>query len=398
MSVRAKSQLQQPDHPRIAMASASLHVLYSADDVPETAGRCDADLLAPIVKPGTLGGGSYQAGGAVTAELGCDTDFEYFSDHGAGTQAQIESVINTMNLQYVADVGITHEISALLIRTSSNDLYTKKVANQLLNQVRSEWNKNQSGVPRDVVQLFTGRSLAGSTIGAAYVGTVCNLNVAYSLVQSDFANNFACSTDLSAHELGHTWGAGHCSCSNYTMNASITCANAFNPSLTIPDIIAYRNSQTCFGAPPTTGTVAGTVTSSAGGAPIAGATVQVDSGQADTPAADGSYSIAGVPTGTRTVTASASGFTAQNAGATVSVSVDLNGASFGTASGTTDSAGEVTFNAKNSPNGCYETDVTSVNASGLSFDGTEPLNGFDKGNDASPDPDCRSSSDACGAG
>jgi len=204
----------------------------------------------------------------------------------------------------------------------------------------------------------------------------------------------------------------------------------------------------------TTGTVAGTVTSSAGGAPIGGATVQVDSGQSDTTAANGTYSISGVPTGNRTVTASATGFMSENAntnvsdgatstvdfsldpapvgsqaivdcitnsssgggngdrhlfidvtivddmgapvaGASVSVAVELDGSPFGTASGTTDGSGTVTFNAKNSPNGCFVTDVTSVSAAGLGFDGSEPLNGFAKGTEQGPDADCRSGSDGC---
>ena len=86
------------------------------------------------------------------------------------------------------------------------------------------------------------------------------------------------------------------------------------------------------------------------------------------------------------------------AGASVSVSVDLDGGLFGTGMATTDGSGLVTFRATNSPNGCYETDVTSVNASGLTFDGTEPTNGFDKGADTSPDLDCRAGSDGCGSG
>ena len=47
------------------------------------------------------------------------------------------------------------------------------------------------------------------TVGIAYVGVVCNLAYAYSVVESDFNNNFGCATDLSAHELGHNWGADH---------------------------------------------------------------------------------------------------------------------------------------------------------------------------------------------
>lgn len=452
----------EPIAPRVSGASAGQHVLYSAEDVLPSGGTCDADLLPPVGNSGFGHAPAPTRAGrltatSVTADLGCDTDFEYFQRWGSGTQARIESIVNTMNMQYVRDVEITHQISTLLIRSSSNDPYSKKVADQLLNELRNEWNSNQSGSPRDVVQLFTGRTLAGSTIGIAYVGTVCNTSIAYSLVQSDFNSNFSCATDLSAHELGHTWGASHCSCSTYTMNPSITCANRFHPTLTIPVITAYRNSQSCFGAPPATGSVAGTVTAAAGGAPIAGATVQVDSGQSATTAGNGSYSISGVPTGSRTVTASAPGYMPQStgvsvnenqtatanfalqaapvgsqaivecitysstggpnsdrnlfievliqddggapvAGASVSVSVDLNGSLFGTASASTGSDGTVTFQAKNSPNGCFVTDVTGVSAAGLSFDGTEPANGFEKGSDASPDPDCRGSSDPCGAG
>ena len=86
------------------------------------------------------------------------------------------------------------------------------------------------------------------------------------------------------------------------------------------------------------------------------------------------------------------------AGASVSVGVTLNGSPFGSATGATDGNGNVTFTAKNSPNGCYQADVTAVAASGLNFDGAEPSNGFDKGADSTPDADCRGGSDDCGGG
>ena len=78
---------------------------------------------------------------------------------------------------------------------------------------------NQTGVQRDVAQLFTGRNLDGSVIGIAYPGGICT-NFGYNLVQN--YGNLGCATDLSAHELGHNWSAGHCSCGGHTMNPSIT--------------------------------------------------------------------------------------------------------------------------------------------------------------------------------
>lgn len=243
----------EPIAARVAGARPEHHVLYSVDDVLPTNNTCAADLLSmrqdtlfvPETPqgsaPGPVGGSSLSI-----AELACDADFEYFQDYGsvANVQNRIGSVINTMNLQYESEVGISHLITAIVVRTSSNDPYTSNNAETLLNQFRNEWLANQGGVSRDVAHLFTGRSINGSTIGIAWLNAVCG-SFAYGLVESDFNNNFSCATDLSAHELGHNWGAGHCSCTNFTMNSFITCANQFSPSATIPNINSFKNSINC---------------------------------------------------------------------------------------------------------------------------------------------------------
>jgi hypothetical protein len=69
--------------------------------------------------------------------------------------------------------------------------------------------------------------------------------------------------------------------------------------------------------PPTTGSIDGIVIDSSNSSPIVGATVSADSGQGDTTATDGSYTLAGVPTGTRTVTISASGYDSASPSTTV---------------------------------------------------------------------------------
>lgn len=61
-------------------------------------------------------------------------------------------MINTVNIQYEGEVGITHSITTILVRTSVNQPYTSTDATTLLNQFRSEWNSNQAGVDRDVAQ------------------------------------------------------------------------------------------------------------------------------------------------------------------------------------------------------------------------------------------------------
>ena len=65
------------------------------------------------------------------------------------------------------------------------------------------------------------------------------------------------------------------------------------------------------------GDVTGTVTDNKTGSPIQGATVSADTGQSDTADVNGDYTLNNVPTGNRTVTASATGYGTQNKETTV---------------------------------------------------------------------------------
>lgn len=195
---------------------------------------------------GAGGEGGVRGSTIYIAELACDADVEYYQRYGSNTtnvQNRINSVINQVNVQYTNQVDITHTITQIIIRTAEPDPYSSTDPNTLLTQFRNYWLANHGSVVRDVAHLFTGKSLDGSVIGIAYLGGVCNSN-GYSLVESDCCGSFGCATDLSAHELGHNWNAGHCSCPGTTMNPSITCANSF-AATSISSIVSFRNSRTC---------------------------------------------------------------------------------------------------------------------------------------------------------
>ena len=236
----------------VAGASSDLYVVYHDDDKLPCDSRCGNEEGSLEIEGHDHGGQASGRGaacgtGLCTAEMGCDADVEYFQDHGSSvpaTEAQIEAVTNTMNVQYETEVDITHVITAIIVRTSEPDPYSSTNYITLLNQFRNEWLINQGGIPRDLAQLFTGKNLGG-VIGVAFdIGVVCT-DSAYCLCVSDFNGNFGCATDLSAHELGHLWNADHCSCPNNTMNAFITCANDFHDTFTIPEIVAHRDTRTC---------------------------------------------------------------------------------------------------------------------------------------------------------
>ena len=187
--------------------------------------------------------GSARGNSVCTAVLACDADYEYFQDYGstAAVENRINAVINGVNSQYESEVGLTHSITTIIVRTTSSDPYSGSIDNRL-EQVRSHWNSSQGGISRDLVQLFTGSGGNGGTIGIAWLGAVCS-SYGYSVVESDCCGSFGCTTDLSAHEFGHNWGADHCNCTGNTMNPSIVCANTFSTD-SIGDIIGFRDSIT----------------------------------------------------------------------------------------------------------------------------------------------------------
>ena len=184
----------------------------------------------------------------------------------------------------------------------------------------------------------------------------------------------------------------------------------------------------------TTGSIAGTVTDGLG-APLVGASVTASTGQSATTGLGGSYTISGVPTGNRTVTASADGYVAETqavavtdggtatadfalevapvatvvsvdeviytpsgpkakdlsitikllddlgnpvVGAEVSISIEVDGSSFANPTGTTGDDSSVSFYFKNIPPGTYTTTVTAVDAAGLLFDDETPTNSYTK--------------------
>ena len=64
--------------------------------------------------------------------------------------------------------------------------------------------------------------------------------------------------------------------------------------------------------------------------------------------------------------------------AAVRITLYRNNSVYATSSGTTGSNGSVTFSYNNAPSGTYTTKVTSVNATGLTWDEKTPENTFTK--------------------
>ena len=246
----------QPVAPHVEGAAENLHIVYHDDDVLETGATCgvnekwlaDQPVGEPIGGGGGAGGGPC-GGDPAVAEIAFDADFEFYTAWGSSVinvENRINAIINIVNLQYTTEVGIGHAVATIIVRTTAADPYTATTLGGLLTQFRNHWLATMGGIQRDMAELFTGRNLSGGVIGVAFLNGVCNSN-GYSVVEN--LGSTSCATDLSAHEMGHNWSADHCSCPGFTMNSSLTCANQFSPALTIPGIIAFRNTRVCLDCP-----------------------------------------------------------------------------------------------------------------------------------------------------
>ena len=233
-------------------AMAGVHVVYSQDDVITKEMQCgtvtnlvqaqqqvEQNLVAPVAS-------AVSGNDLYVCELSIDTDFEYFSIFGSTetTLSILELVVNIINDQYESDAAIRHVITEAIVRTTANDPYTADTAGGLLTEFRNYHNAAGPGhgiFTGDLAHMITGRTLSTSVVGVAQVGAVCNPGYAVSMRFS----RLSLQTDVIAHELGHNWNQRHCDCPGHTMNASLTGANDFNDAITVPNLIAYRDTRTC---------------------------------------------------------------------------------------------------------------------------------------------------------
>lgn len=190
-------------------------------------------------------------------EIACDADVEYYALNGssvANTVADIEAVLNGAADLFEFDVQTTFALGDVVVRTAEPDPYATTNPYAFIVEVRTEWRANQSGIERDLVQVFTGKDLAGSAVGIAFTDPgVCSTYDGYSIVQSRYTTAMAYRVADSAHEIGHNCTLYHCNDDEYIcriMCASIggcSCAlHSFGP-LSTARLRSYLSGVACLG-------------------------------------------------------------------------------------------------------------------------------------------------------
>ncbi len=184
--------------------------LKSSENLNASKGLTTSDAFAPMPQ----------------ARVATEADFEFTQLDGGptATNQDINNVMTAVDAIYNQQLGIDLRVSFQRTWTADNDPYSSTDPGGALNELADNYDKSftnagQSVPSRDLVHMFTGKTLknasSGSTsvIGISFVGVVCEFPAsAFGISESKFNGTNTTSaqrTVLTAHEIGHNFGASH---------------------------------------------------------------------------------------------------------------------------------------------------------------------------------------------
>ena len=179
-----------------------------------------ANAPAPGAARGMSTAAAAEDAGNAVAELAVDVDFPFYRSRGRSVirvQDEITGLLNAVDVIYNREVGIEHRVTTIIVRTVP--VYAG--GDGLLSEFRDRWLLNHGNIQRDVAHLFSGGPNPGSVIGRAFLNGICSTFSSYGMSWTNWSGDFSRRVDLTAHELGHNWGAGHC---DGTSGCAIMCS------------------------------------------------------------------------------------------------------------------------------------------------------------------------------
>lgn len=218
-------------HPALAAArgvAADATLAYRSDDLDLPDGFDPGGAGEPLLPTGIASGSS-----ALPAPLGAPRylkltlvlDTEFQAVHGAGFASVAASILNGVDGLYRAqtDVQVSlHHLRAL----ASNGTLTSSTPTALLDAFTSLL--PGSGIPfAGLAHLLSGKDFDGTTVGLAWVGTVCNTQGFGSGIDQ-MTLGAAGNSAVLAHEIGHNFSASHDSQGNACPSSGFIMAAVLN--------------------------------------------------------------------------------------------------------------------------------------------------------------------------
>ncbi|NWG13010.1 MAG: hypothetical protein HXY20_05685 [Acidobacteria bacterium] len=168
--------------------------------------------------------------GVRVAQIATEADYEYVTALGGSTAAnnEILQILNQISGIYETELGISFQVVYQHAWATTGDPYSATSAGSILNEFTSYWVNHPPGVGYDLAHMWTGKDMDGSTVGIAWLGVVCNApRNSYGVSQR--LTSIPAKYIVTAHEIGHNFGASHpdqanppqTTCANTIMNSSI---------------------------------------------------------------------------------------------------------------------------------------------------------------------------------
>jgi len=172
------------------------------------------DTAEQIIRPLTSADNLFTPHTSKVITISTDADEEWYQRYGDQSNAVIASIINSAEAIFHRQLELRFRIVQQHVYAVGSP-YSSTNASKLLasfamnpeNRLNLGEGKTSFHKDVDLKHLFTGKDLDGSTIGIAYIGTVCAIpSMAFGVTQAymDIAN-----PAVFAHELGHNFGANH---------------------------------------------------------------------------------------------------------------------------------------------------------------------------------------------
>ena len=136
-------------------------------------------------------------------------DFEFFSDHPGNAESTVLTRMNVVDGIFSDQVGVHIVVSSVNVFSTDTDPFTTSVPSDLLGQLADYKNATASIRSAAIAHLMTGRDLDGSTVGIAFLASLCNPRFGVSLSEGGSEIGSTSAALVAAHEMGHNFGAPH---------------------------------------------------------------------------------------------------------------------------------------------------------------------------------------------
>ncbi len=138
-------------------------------------------------------------------------DSEFSTDHPIDAQGVALARMNSVDGIFSDQVGVRLTVSTVSIFDSASDPFTSAtLADDLIDEVGAYKSDSANGI-RDtgVAHLMTGRNLDGTTVGIAFLSSICSPSFGVSLSMGGLEISPSNAILVAAHEIGHNFGAPH---------------------------------------------------------------------------------------------------------------------------------------------------------------------------------------------